>query len=76
MLGSTNLTLLNYDINTNNERWDMNMLISMTTLPLNSSMAALELSNSGYENGVNQNSRGNFLQASIGQGNQMIRMKP
>jgi uncharacterized repeat protein (TIGR01451 family) len=55
MLGNTNLTLVNYNNTTNNESNSMKYVdIDGDSNTLNSSMATLELSNSG-ENGSNQN---------------------
>ncbi|MFV5699430.1 LamG-like jellyroll fold domain-containing protein [Flavobacterium sp. ZT3R17] len=55
MLGNTNLTLVNYGIATNNEGNAMKYVdIDGDANTLNSSMATLELSNSG-ENGANPN---------------------
>jgi hypothetical protein len=55
MLGNTNLTLVNYGINTNNESNPMKYVdIDGDANTWNSSMATLEVSNSG-ENSANQN---------------------
>lgn len=55
MLGNTNLTLVNYGVTTNNEGNAMRYVdIDGDANTLNSSMATLELSNSG-ENGANPN---------------------